>query len=255
MNGKRSLNQKICAGDQTMTKKRCDKTILGILGGMGSEATQILLQLIFSNTAVKKDQDHLDILVYNHASLPDRTTCILNDRSDELLALLRQDMEMLKRMGCAYFAIPCNTCHYFTDEFKRLTDDRFIDMIEQTAKALQQKGLRKVGILATDGTRKAGLYTKQLEKYQIEALYPSDQGQRSVMDIIYSQIKQGQSGSTAQFQAIIEELEAMGCEAYVLACTELSVYKYKQAPYDDSLIDALSILAKACIMKCGGTLL
>jgi aspartate racemase len=74
------------------------------------------------------------------------------------------------------------------------------------------------------------------------------------MDIIYTQIKQGQAGDTAQFQTIIEELRAMGCEAYVLACTELSVYKYKHAPHDDSLIDALSVLAKACIIRCGGTL-
>jgi aspartate racemase len=159
-----------------MMNKQHEKSILGVLGGMGSEATQILLQLIFSNTAVKKDQDHLDVLVYNHASLPDRTACLLSGKSDDLFALLRRDMEMLKRMGCGYFAIPCNTCHYFTDEFQRLTDGRFIDMIGQTAKTLHQRGCQKVGILATDGTRKANLYTKQLEKYHIEALYPSKQG-------------------------------------------------------------------------------
>ena len=90
---------------------------LGILGGMGPEATGVLYDRITGHTIAEKDQDHLDIWIYSHAGLPDRTTCILRGEEERMREMLRADTEKMISLGCEYLAVPCNTCHYFGDEY------------------------------------------------------------------------------------------------------------------------------------------
>ena len=114
------------------------KSMLGILGGMGPEATSVLYKKIIDNTEVTCDQDHINILIYSHAEIPDRTKYILEGKEDYLLDVLEKDIEMLKNAGCKYLAVPCNTSHYFAKEFKEKMDDGFINMIEETAKQVKE---------------------------------------------------------------------------------------------------------------------
>ena len=72
-----------------------EKKILGILGGMGPEATQVFYKKIIDCTQVDNDREHLDIFIYNHASIPDRTECILCGREEELWNIIEEDI--LKR--------------------------------------------------------------------------------------------------------------------------------------------------------------
>ena len=111
-----------------------EKKKLGILGGMGSEATVLFYKKIIDNTSVNNDREHLDILIYNHASIPDRTECILCGKQDYLWDIIAKDIRGMEQLGCEYFAIPCNTCHYFADRLQELTNGKFINMIEETAR-------------------------------------------------------------------------------------------------------------------------
>ena len=149
-----------------------EKKKLGILGGMGSEATVLFYKKIIDNTSVNNDREHLDILIYNHASIPDRTECILCGKQDYLWDIIAKDIRGMEQLGCEYFAIPCNTCHYFADRLQELTNGKFINMIEETARYASERGRKKVGVMATDGTVKGGMYKKALEKYGIEVVYP-----------------------------------------------------------------------------------
>jgi len=229
-----------------------EKKLLGILGGMGPEATQIFYKKIIDNTQVDNDREHLDILIYNHASIPDRTECILCGREDYLWGIIEDDIKKLKGMGSDYLAIPCNTCHYFAEKLYKEMNGKFINMIEETAAYVNELGKKTAGIMATDGTIQSDLYRKYLGKYGIETVYPSNAKQRDVMSLIYDQIKCGEKGDKHQFIGISKELREAGCDCIILACTELSVFNINYGLNNSYYVDALDVLAKACIIKCGG---
>ena len=229
-----------------------DRIRLGILGGMGPEATEIFYKKIIAHTLVEKDQDHIDILIYSHAGIPDRTSYLLEGRQDELWNVLRGDVELLKAAGIGYLVIPCNTTHYFAEGFNSLMDGKFINMIEETAAYVNERHIKRVGILATDGTMKNDMYGKALRSLGIEAVYPSPEGQKNVMSIIYEEIKAGEKGDRHKFNGVIKELEEKKCEACILACTELSVFSMNHMLNGAYYIDALDVAAKVSIEKCGG---
>ena len=229
-----------------------EKKKLAILGGMGPEATETFYKKIIESTRVNSDKDHLDILIYNHASMPDRTEYILGGKEDELWDILNKDISMLKNMGGEYLAIPCNTCHYFSDKIDGAMEGHFINMIKVTAERIVNKGYKKAGIIATDGTVKADMYGKYLREKGVEAIYPSPERQKDVMDIIYNQVKQGEKGDKKQFLSVVKELRDEGCDVIVLACTELSVLYQNHDFNGDFYVDALDELTKACIDRCGG---
>ena len=86
----------------------------------------------------------------------------------------------------------------------------------------------------------------------IEVVYPSEERQKDVMSLIYEQIKRGEKGDRHQFMNVVHELRAQGCDAVILACTELSVLNVNYSLNPDFYIDAMNVVAKACIEKCGG---
>ena len=235
--------------DRNLAKER--KT-LGILGGMGPEATGVLYDRITGHTVASKDQDHLDIWIYSHAGLPDRTECILKGEDEKMRSMLREDTEHMISIGCSYLAVPCNTCHYFGDVFREFHDITFIDMIDETARFICGKGISKVGILATDGTNKAGLYEKALKDYGVNTMIPDEKHQEMLMGLIYQEIKKGLKGDPEHFSPVVQYLEQEGCEAVILGCTELSVYAETYRLTDSFYVDALDVLARRCVELCGG---
>ena len=228
------------------------KHTLGILGGMGPEATSVLYKRITDRTVVSRDQDHINIVIFSHADLPDRTECILCGKSEELWGILENDVRLLMQAGCEYLAVPCNTCHYFANQFQEKTGGHFINMITETAEHVAERRFRRVGVLATSGTLESNLYRDALEACGVEAVYPDQEHQEAVMTLIYDQIKRGEKGDKHLFQEIVRYMRSMECEAVVLACTELSVFAVNHELNGDFYIDALEALAKKCIEVCGG---
>jgi len=225
--------------------------ILGVLGGMGPLATQLFYRQVIEGTEASCDQEHVDMIILSHASMPDRTAAILSGKTEELYARLAEDARALERFGASAIAIPCNTSHYFADELQREISIPLINMVRETAKALAQreKVPECVGILATDGTIKSGLYQKALEEVGIRPVILSPKGQALVMKIIYEGIKGGNSVDYNDFIAIEGELSAGGCQAAILACTELSCFK-EMYHLPDYYIDAMEVLAARSIEFC-----
>ncbi len=230
------------------------KKRLGILGGMGPEATQVFFKRIIDLTKAEGDREHLDIVIYNHASLPDRTQYILSGRQKQLWDILSEDIHMLLDMHSDYIAIPCNTCHYFADNIEAETNGRFINMITETAACAAAQEHKRIGIMATTGTLKSNLYQKAFADCGLEAVYPSEETQVRVMGLIYDQIKKGDKGSLSDFEAVTDEFKEKECDAVVLACTELSVFRVNYMLTDTYFIDALDVLARSAITACGGIL-
>lgn len=226
------------------------KPRLGILGGMGPQATQIFYQRILDRTDAECDQEHLPTLILSDTEMPDRTEAILGGREDRVFDRLLEDARLLEREGCTAIAIPCNTSHYFVDRLQGELEVPIIHMVRETCKVLKARGCKRVGILATDGTIQTHTYQKECAALGFEGMAPDEETQRVVMSIIYDEIKKGEKGSREKFALIDRTLRAMECDAAILGCTELSVYRvYHGLP--DFYVDALEVLVEKSITACG----
>ena len=223
---------------------------LGILGGMGPQATQDFYQRILDRTDAARDQDHLPTLIWSDTAIPDRTAAILGGDAEGCYRRLLEGARLLENGGCTVLAIPCNTSHYFADRLQGDIGIPLIHMPRETVAALAAQGRRTVGILGTDGTIQTGVYQKECDARGIRLLAPPEDVQRLVMSIIYDEIKRGETGSREKFAAIDRWLRRAGCDGAILGCTELSVYRtYHGLP--DYYLDAMEVLAERCITACG----
>ena len=226
------------------------KPRLGILGGMGPQATQIFYQRILDRTDAECDQEHLPTLILSDTEMPDRTAAILSGQEETVFRRLLEDARLLEREGCTAIAIPCNTSHYFVDQLQPQLSVPILHMVRETCKVLAARGCRRVGILATDGTIQTRTYQKECAAQGFEGVAPDGETQRLVMSIIYDEIKKGEKGSREKFAAIDRSLRALGCDAAILGCTELSVYRvYHGLP--DFYVDAMEVLVEQAITTCG----
>ena len=223
---------------------------LGILGGMGPQATQVFYQFVLDRTDAARDQDHLPALILSDTKMPDRTAAILAGDTEGLYRRLLGDAKLLEQCGCTAVAIPCNTSHYFADRLQGELSIPIIHMIRETAAALAAQGKKRPGILATDGTIQTGLYQKECAALGLEAVAPDPASQKLVMSIIYDEIKQGERGSREKFAQIDRAIRAAGCDCAILACTELSVFAtyYTLPPF---YLDAMMVMAERAVERCG----
>ena len=224
---------------------------LGVLGGMGPQATNTFYQFVIDRTAARSDQEHVNALILSDSDMPDRTAAILSGgkAQDAVFQRLLADAKLLEQAGCTCIAVPCNTSHFFLDRVQEYIGIPILHMIRETARLLAAQGLKRPGILATDGTIQTGLYQKEFSAAGIEAVVPSTQAQELVMSLIYDDVKAGRDGDPQKFAAIHEDLLAQGCDCGVLACTELSVFadKHHLPPY---YTDAMAVLAERAVEAC-----
>lgn len=230
-----------------------ERKTLGIMGGMGPMATAYLLQLIIEMTDAKTDQEHLDVIVFNRPAVPDRTAYILDPTKPSPLPVLQASARSLEQLGVGYLCAPCVTSHYFHREISGCVHVPFVNMLRETAAELHGAGRQKVGIMATTGTVRTGLFQSALSEFGLQALLPSPACQELVMALIYDEIKAGLPADPEKFARVAEELYAAGCDSIVLGCTELSLIK-KTTPLGAGYLDALEVLAKRCVQLCGGAL-
>ncbi|HIU48636.1 MAG TPA: amino acid racemase [Candidatus Avimonoglobus intestinipullorum] len=228
---------------------------LGIIGGMGPLATQVLYKRIIDRTEASCDQEHLDMIILSHASIPDRTAAIRAGKTEELFAMLLKDAKMLEENGAGVIAVPCNTSHYFWQPLQEQMGVPIIHMVRRTVETIREKkpDIQKIGVLATDGTVFTGIYHQECARLGIECVTPGAREQQLVMDIIYKQVKKGLDGSIEDFSAVDAYLKGQGCQAAVLACTELSCFNETHR-LSDFYVDALDVLCDEAITLCGGTL-
>lgn len=228
-----------------------EKKVLGVIGGMGPMATQLFYKDIIENTDANIDQDHIDMIILSHASIPDRTKSIIENTNDKMIEILSGDVEKLINAGVDYIVITCNTAHYYIDTLKQKFNIPFIDMIEETVKYLKENDVSKVGVLATDGTIISGIYEKKLKAFGIQPVLPSPKNQELIMEIIYDEVKAGKAPNQNKFNKVCRELIEKGCQSIILGCTELSYYKIINQ-LDDFYVDAQRILVIKALEKCGG---
>ena len=226
--------------------------IIGILGGMGPEATRDLFANIIKFTPSKKDQDHLRIIIDNNPKIPDRTAAIVGDGEDPVPFMVESGLK-LEQSGVDFIVIPCISAHYFIEELRSQLSVPILCMLEEVGKAIKDSGsVITVGLLATDGTIAGGHFKEKLAKYGFKTLVPTKDYQLSVMKAIYT-IKSDVKGRKRNqcrrwLKSASDHLISNGASIIIAGCTEIPLVLL---PEDVSVpfYNPLEIIAKAAVEK------
>ncbi len=231
------------------------KKTIGILGGMGPEATAYMYSLIIKHTQVEKDQDHIRIFISSHPETPPRTEAILQQGLSPVPFLI-EGVERLKNAGVDFVIMPCVTAHYFMPQVFAQIDVPFLSLIDEAVDWAKENisGLKKVGLLSSTGTQVSKLFQNKFEEAGIKVLAPGGKDQQKVMRAIFGAggIKAGFSSDPSKDDIIraAEKLITGGAEAIIAGCTELPLV-LKASDISVPLIEPMDILARKSIVEAG----
>jgi aspartate racemase len=227
--------------------------IIGILGGMGPEATADLFHRIIRATPVEKDQDHFRVIIDSNSKILDRTPAILSTGPSPLPMMLDAGRNLVNA-GVDFIVMPCNTAHYYHVELEKELGVPVLHMIRLSAKHIKDiyPDVKRVGLQATDGTIASKLYHDAYAEYGIEVIVPNNDSQRDVMDAIYRDIKTGDlSSGEVLLKRVAEELIATGSNAVICGCTEVSLVLH-DGDLSVPVVDPLQVLAEEAIRYASG---
>lgn len=227
-----------------------EKKIIGVIGGLGPLATAHFMELVTQMTDAKRDQENVDMIVYNFPSIPDRTGYILGSNLKSPFPGLKSVGHALVRLKVSCIAIPCVTAHYFHKELQESITVPIINGVAETVNLLKNQGVKKVGIMATDGTIRSGLLSRELDLAGIISVIPSLQRQEDVMHLIYENVKAGKPADMQRFRRVQRELFACGAEIILLGCTELSIVK-RDENIGPGFLDMMEVLARETVIRSG----
>lgn len=227
---------------------------IGILGGVGPEATADLFRKIIKVTPAKVDQDHIETIVVSNSNIPDRTKAILYGGENPVPEMV-YTAKILDTMDVSFILIPCNTAHYFISEIQKEVQTPILNMVLETVDFIEESypGVSTVGILGTTGTVKSKIYARELEKKGFNVVVPDDDIQENfVMEAIY-----GTRGVKAGFKkkprTLLKyaslHLQEKGAQVIIQGCTEIPLVLTKRH-CDQPQVDPTLIVAKKAVSCC-----
>lgn len=222
------------------------ENFFAVLGGMGSLATESFVRLINQRTPTKQDQDYLDYLVVNHATIPDRSAYILDHQQPNPGPQLVADVKQISRLNPQFFVLTCNSAHYFYDKMVTATNVPILHMPQLAVAEINQlnPAAKRVGILGTPGTVKTGIYDQFITQAGYKLVKPTEAILDETEALIFEDIKQKGQVNPSRYHEILRKMqEELHCDTTILGCTELSLAQEQAPNHPYSIADAQSILA------------
>jgi aspartate racemase len=222
--------------------------VVGVLGGMGPEATVDFLAKVVALTPARRDQEHLRIIIDNNPKIPDRTEAILN-QDESLLPVLLETAGNLEKAGVDFIAIPCNTVHYFYEDLIKEISVPVLHMIREVVVAVKTAlpGCKRVVLLATTGTVTSNLYQGEFDKEGIEVIVPGRQLQTKVMDAILGiKASIGKEKARKELIEVANLLIQRKPEALILGCTDIPL-AIGAEDFSIPVFDSNMVLAEATV--------
>lgn len=226
------------------------KNFFSIIGGMGTEATESYIHVLNKRTPAHSDQEYLNYILVNHATIPDRTDYILDNSKPNPLVPLMDDIKQQSSLKPNFFVIPCNTAHYFYSKLQSITDIPILHMPKEAVKEIGQvyPKAKKVGLIATRGTIYDGIYDNEISNSNYELVKPTKHIEDETMDLIYKYIKEKNIVNAELYHHILDEMiNEMKCDVVILGCTELSLAQERASDHNYPLVDAQSVLVDRTI--------
>ena len=234
--------------------------VIGILGGMGPEATLDCFGKIIKNTPAKTDREHIRVVIDSNPGIPDRIAAILSDGESPVPALVA-GCRGLEKAGADFIIIPCVTVHFFLPQIQAGSPLPVLSIIDAVADVIQRDfhETKTVGLLGTVATVESGLFQKRLARETIDTLVP-DSAQQSKIVAAIKDIKDTRPSRTQSeiTNDLVEAARSLidrkpdAADAIIAGCTEIPLalgQEHLPVPYFDSL----TILARAAIRFAGRT--
>ena len=245
--------------------------MIGILGGMGTQAGLDFCNKLAVLNRGKIDQEYPLFILYNKSNIPGRPESIgsqtknLSNKStnktsrakyNKVLKSLLKGCKLLEKNKCKFIVIPCNTAHYWFDDLQNKINIPIINMPKEVFKFTKKKCKKnsKVGLLATEGTLRTGVYKKFFEK-DFRLIEPSQKVQKSSVNKAIKLVKMGNVKDAARvIKPAIDSLIKMKCKKIILGCTELpiAIFAFKSFENVKSsklFLDPNLILAHSAMVK------
>jgi len=222
--------------------------VIGVLGGMGPQATVDFLARLVAMTPVTREQEHLRVRVDSNPKVPDRNDAIAGVGASPGPVLA--DMATgLQRAGADFLVMACNTAHAFEADIRAAVSVPFVSMIGEACDACERDfpHARRIGVLAAQGCLDARLYQQALARRERDALVLAPADQQRFMTLLY-RIKQGDLAPDvhAGMRALGETLVAAGADVIVAACTEVPLV-LREGDLTRPVVDATANLAQRCV--------
>ncbi len=223
-----------------------EKTV-GIIGGMGPEATVDLMQRIIRLTPAADDIDHIRCIVDNNPKVPSRIRAIIEGNGEDPGPVMADMGRRLESWGAHFLVIACNTAHYYYDSVQNAVNIPVINLIKLVTGHVRNHfpDIRNIGILASPAVAMTGLYTKEFKSSGLTDVWPDPDSQALLFDVIKS-VKKGDTGTRVRedYKQVCTSLTDNGAQIAIIACTELSAL-------DEDLpiasIDAAEVLAQKIV--------
>jgi len=220
---------------------------VGILGGMGPEATVLLMQKVIASVQANDDADHIPLLVDQNPQVPSRLRRLLDATGDDPGPVLAEMARRLEAGGAEALAMPCNTAHHFAPAIVAAATVPFIDMVTLSVRRARELAAPdgRIGILASPAIRRIGLFEPTFAAAGLEPVYLDDEAALVGM-IRHLKTKGPDEAVRAGFRASSQALLAQGVEVQMIACTEFSLIADSVAG-EAKVFDTLDRLAEEIV--------
>ena len=228
--------------------------MIGILGGMGTQAGLDFCNKLAKLNRGKSDQNYPLFLLYNKSNIPDRKQNL--KKYSKVLKSLVAGCRFLQKNKCKFISIPCNTAHYWYEDLKKIIEVPILNMpkiVYENASKNCSKG-SKIGLLATETTINTGVYKRYFDK-QYDLISPQKKIQIENVNRSIKLVKMGKTKEAEKaIKPAINYLLKKKCKKIILGCTELPIaifaYKsFKKAKISKIFMDPNLILAEASLKR------
>ena len=228
--------------------------MIGILGGMGTQAGLDFCNKLAKLSRGKSDQRYPLFVLYNKSNIPGRPENL--HKYNKVLKSLLEGCLLLQKSNCKFIVIPCNTAHYWFEDLQRRIKIPIISMPKEVYLHASKtcKNNTKIGLLATDGTLKTGVYNKFFDQ-KFELVNPSKSIQIKSVNKAIKLVKMGKIREAEKaIKSAVNYLVKMKCKKIILGCTELPIAifafkSFKKIKLSKTFLDPNLILANTSMKK------
>lgn len=218
---------------------------IGVIGGMGPEATIEFMRRVMAAVPAQDDCDHIPMLVDNNTQIPSRIAHLIEGGGEDPTPVLCAMAKGLEAGGAKALAIPCNTAHAYADAISDAVGIPLLDMVKLSAQKAAEMTEGPIGILASPASRITGIFDRALEAAGRRAVYVEDEN--TMLRVIRDVKRQGPtSGAERLLQGASRQLLGAGARLQLIACSELSLLA-NPVVEDAAQIDTVDVLTEAVV--------
>lgn len=221
--------------------------VVGIIGGMGPDATVELMRRVLAATPAHDDADHIHMMVDNNPKVPSRIRALIDNDGENPGPVLAAMARRLESAGADFLVIPCNTAHYYWEYAQEAVQIPVWHLVDLTLAAISANSdnASRVGLLASPALRRIALYEPWCTKYQLDLLYPDNENELlEIIKIVKS--RSITQVTIKQFNRIALKLADKGVDSLILGCTEFSLIA-EHLEVNIPVFDTLQLLAQEIV--------